>query len=50
MMKMGGSHSLTKASTVYLAKAKQIMANWEGFNTKVQTQLNMKAGSEPNAW
>ena len=45
----GGSHSVTNASTAYLAKLRQIMAIWEGFRTRVETQEKRNAGSEPKA-
>lgn len=45
----GGSHSVTKASTAYFPKLRQIMAIWEGFSTKVLAQENRKAGGAPKA-
>lgn len=45
----GGSHSLTKASTAYFPKLKQIIAIWEGFSTNVLAHENKKAGGAPNA-
>lgn len=45
----GGSHSWTNASTVYLAKLKQIIAICDGFNTSVETHEKRKAGGAPKA-
>lgn len=45
----GGSHSLTNASTKYFPKLRQIIAIWDGFNTKVLAQENRNAGGAPNA-
>lgn len=45
----GGSHSVTNASTAYLAKLRQMMAICEGFSTSVDAQENRKAGMGPKA-
>lgn len=37
---LGGSHSVTKASTAYLEKLRQMMASCDGFSTSVDTQEN----------
>ena len=40
-MMVGGAHSTVKASAMYSAKLRQMMANWEGLMMMVDTQLNM---------
>lgn len=46
---VGGSHSVTNASTAYCAKERQIIAICDGFRTNVDTHENKNAGAGPNA-
>lgn len=46
---MGGSHSVTNASTAYCANDRQMMAICDGFNTSVDTHEKRNAGAAPNA-
>ena len=48
-MMVGGAHSTVKASAMYSAKLRQMMANWLGLMMMVDTQLNMYAEKGPNA-
>lgn len=45
----GGSHSVTKASTAYFPKLRQMMAIWEGLRTSVLAHEKRNAGGAPNA-
>ena len=45
----GGSHSVTKASTAYFPKLRQMIAICDGFKTSVLAQENKNAGGAPKA-
>ena len=44
-----GADPLMKASQVYSAKVRIMIASWDGLSTRVETHEKRKAGSEPNA-